>query len=160
MVAQADFDDAIRQARKKLDAFERAASAEDLVVRLRRASPFHPFLVMRALALVGTAGILVLTIVSIFLPFIDHSLAEIVAGLDEATGVPLPAVLAVLVVCFFGMAIGAHFAALVAARNAPFLPHEAKAHQRLVADLQQLEAQRNVQRRMTPMAAETRSRAR
>lgn len=160
MVAQSEFDDAIRQARKRLDNFERAASSTELVIRLRTASPLHPFLLLRALALVGTAGTLILTLVSLFLPFIDDSLAEIVAQLDDATGVPLPGVLAVLVVCFFGIALGAHFAALVSARSAPFLPHEAKTHQRLVADLQQLEAQRNVQRRMTPMSAEPRSRAR
>lgn len=160
MVGQTDFDDAIRQARKKLDAFERATSSKELVVRLRASSPLHPFLILRALALVSTAGTLVLALVTLMIPFASHELAETIAQLDEATGVPLPGVLAVLVVCFFGIAVGAHFAALVSARSAPFLPHEAKAHQRLVADLQQLEAQRAVQRRMTPMSAEPRSRAR
>lgn len=160
MVAQTEFDDAIRQAKKRIDAFERSTSSHDLVVRLRTASPLHPFLVLRAFALLFTAAALVMTMVALALPFFSNELAEIVAQLDDATGVPLPGVLAVLVVCFFGIAVGAHFAALVSARSAPFLPHEAKTHQRLVADLQQLEAQRAVQRRMTPMSAEPRSRAR
>src|SRR5688572_17604853 len=113
MVVQTEFDDAIRQARKRLDAFERSASSGELVTRLRTSSPLHPFLVLRALALISTAGTLVLTIVSLVIPFADNDLAEIIAQLDEATGVPLPGVLAVLVVCFFGIAVGAHFAALV-----------------------------------------------
>jgi hypothetical protein len=160
MVASTDFDDAIRQARKRLDAFERSTSSGDLVTRLRASSPLHPFLVLRALALVATLGMLILTITALVIPFVYNDAAEIVAQLDDATGVPLFVVMAVLVLCFFGVAVGAHFAALVSARAAPFLPHEAKAHQRLVAELQQLEAQRAVQRRMTPMSAGPRIHAR
>ena len=38
------------------------------------------------------------------------------------------------------MVAGLHQLALAAARNAPLLPHEAKQHQRLVADVKQLES--------------------
>ncbi|MEQ1504944.1 MAG: hypothetical protein ABMB14_22115 [Myxococcota bacterium] len=158
-IADHDFDDAIHQARNRLDAFERSASSGELVVRLRASSPLHPFLVMRALALLATLATVVLAILALALPVFNHQFAEIIGRLDDASGVPLFLVLAVLTLCFFGMALGAHFAALVSARNAPLLPHEAKVHQRLVADLQQLEAQRAVQQRLTPMSAEPRTRS-
>lgn len=154
-----EFDDAIRDARDRLDAFERGTSRAELITRLRTSSPLHPFLLLRALALLATMATLAMAVAALALPLVPglSSAAELVMPFDEATGVPLFAILAVLVVCFFVVAAGAHFAAIAAARSAPLLAHEAKAHQRLVSDLKQLEAQRAVSARLTPRPSEPRS---
>jgi hypothetical protein len=151
-----DFDAEIRKARVRLDKFERSASSGELVTRLRRHSPFHPFLMVRAVALFATAITLLLAVAALVVPFVTVEVAAVVARLDAASGVPLFAVFALLVICFFFVAVGAHFVALVSARNAPMLPDEARTHQRLVSDLKQLEAQRAVNSRMTPRSAEPR----
>jgi len=151
-----DFDAEIRKARLRLDKFERSATSGDLVTRLRQHSPFHPFLMVRAFALLATGTMLLLAIAALVMPFVSVQVAAVVARLDAAAGVPLFAVFALLVICFFFVGVGAHFVALVAARNAPMLAHEARSHQRLVSDLKQLEAQRAVMSRMTPRSAEPR----
>ncbi|MEZ4235918.1 MAG: hypothetical protein R3F59_07095 [Myxococcota bacterium] len=151
-----DFDAEIRKAKNRLDKFERSATSGELVTRLRRYSPFHPFLVVRAFALFATMIMLVLAIAALVVPFVLSDVAVVVARLDAAAGIPMFAVFAVLVICFFFVAVGAHFVALVAARSAPMLPHEAREHQRLVSDLKQLEAQRAVMSRMTPRPSEPR----
>jgi hypothetical protein len=152
-VVETEFDQAIRKAKADLDQFERGTSARELLTRLRASDPFHPWLILRASFLFLTMVLTASAIVALVLPFLHHDIAEVVGMLDAAAGVPLPGILAFLVPLFFLMALGAHFLALVAARNAPLLAHEAKTHQRLVSDVKQLEAQRSVQLRMTPMTA-------
>jgi hypothetical protein len=159
-VGEVDLDAAIRDARKRLDSFDRGATAGELLTRLRASSPLHPFLIVRSLSLLTTVFVLILALAALIVPFVSEDAAEIIARLDSASGIPLFLVLAVLVVCFFGVALGAHYAALAAARAAALLPHEAKVHQRLVSDLQQLEAQRAVSSRLTPLSAEPRTRRR
>jgi hypothetical protein len=159
-IGEVDLDAQIRDARTRLDAFERSFTARELLLRLRTHSPLHPFLVMRGLMLLASALTLVLAVVALTIPFLVPDAAEVIGRLDDAAGVPLFAVLAVLVVCFFGVALGGHFAAITSARSAPLLPHEARQHQRLVSDLQQLEAQRAVNSRLTPVSAEPRTRYR
>ncbi|MEQ1566795.1 MAG: hypothetical protein ABMA64_14230 [Myxococcota bacterium] len=159
-INEVDLEAAIRDARSQLDAFERSTSAQQLLARLQSASPLHPFLLLRSLSLIGTAFLVVAMMLALTLPFLYEPAAELIARLDSASGVPLFGVLAVLVVCSFGMALGGHFAAVTAARSATLMPNEAKIHQRLVSDLQQLEAQRAVSARLTPLSAEPRSRRR
>lgn len=155
---ETEFDEAIRKAKSDLDRFEQSASGRELLLRLRTASPLHPWLVLRAMLLGITMLLTTAALFALALPFLHPDIAEIIGELDNAIGVPLPGIIALLVPLFFLMALGAHFLALVSARNAPLLPHEAKIHQRLVSDLKQLEAQRSVQMRMTPLSATPRSR--
>jgi hypothetical protein len=153
---EVDIEAAIRDAQRKLDKFERSASGASVLYRLRLASPLHPFLVIRALGLFAAIMLVLFAGAALVGPLVSDEAAEVLAHLDGSAGLPLFAVLAVLVVCMFGVGAGAHFAAIAAGRSAPLLPHEARQHQRLVADLRQLEAQRAVQQRISPHGAEPR----
>lgn len=151
-----ELENAIRDARARLDAFDRESTTAQLLYRLRLVSPYHPFLVVRFFGLNVALLLLIGALGALVGPLLSGELAEVIARLDDAAEVPLFAVLAVLVVCAFAVGIGGHFAAIAAARGATLLPHEAKRHQRLVADLQQLEAQRAVLARISPGGAEPR----
>lgn len=148
-----EIEQAIHDAQRRLDAFERSGTANELLFRLRQSSPLHPFLLMRGLGLWGAMFLVLCALAALAGPFMDEQVAHVVARLDAASGIPMFAVLAMLVLCSFSIALGGHFAALAAARGAPMLPHEAKQHQRLKADVQQLEAQRAVRERITPYGA-------
>jgi hypothetical protein len=74
------------------------------------------------------------------LPILDIDTAKRVNAIDTALGFPLAVALVVLAVCGLAMAVALHQLALGAARNAALLPEEAKKHQRLVADVKQLES--------------------
>lgn len=160
LVSEIDDETALKAARAKLEAFENGASAKDLIARLRHATPMHPVLLVRGLALFGAAVSGLATVGVLAAPLLSRDVAVFLLRLDEASGVPLPALLAVLGFCGLAVAIAAHLAAISLGRSAPFLPHEAKAHQRLVSEVKQLEAQRAVKERMTPPPARPRLLAR
>lgn len=153
-----ELDASINKAKADLEHFEQGFSSRELLSRLRSASPLHPILVLRFGLLTVTIFLAVAAVGSLSLPFLSNDVAEVVGQLDQSIGVPLPGVIASLVPLFFLMALGVHYLALLLARSAPLLPHEARLHQRLVSDVKQLEAQRSVQRRMTPLSATPRSR--
>ncbi len=146
-------------ARTKLEDFERSARASDVIARLRLSSPFHPTLLVRLLAVLATLGCVALTITTLAAPLLSRDLAILLARLDAAVGVPLPAVLGLRAFLGAITALGAHLGALAAGRSAPYLPHEARIHQRLVSDVKQLEAKQAVKKRMTPAPARPRLRA-
>jgi hypothetical protein len=151
---------ALAEARSRLEKFERSATSRELMARLRAASPMHPFLVFRTL---GGLGALVCgsgAIAVLLLPLFSRDLAVQLAGLDDAAGVPMPFVLALLAGCALATMAAAHVAALSAARSAALQPHEAKIHSRLVSEIKQIEAQRAVKERMTPRPASPRLLAR
>lgn len=154
--SEQELENAISDARERLDAFDADSTAAQLLYRLRTSSPLHPFLLLRWVGLAIAFVSLVGTLGALVGPFLQRDMAELIGHLDEAAGVPMFAVLAMLVVCSFAVALGGHFASIAAGRSAPLLPDEAKRHQRLVADLQQLEAQRAVWARISPMGAEPR----
>lgn len=151
---------AIADARAKLQRFERSATTSELLTRLRASSRLHPFLLMRSLGGLAAAFSFALALVVMLVPLLSRDLASQLALLDDASGLPLPIVLGVLGGLSLVVALFAQFAATSSARSAPLLPHEAKIHQRLVSELQQLEAQRAVKERMTPKPAQPRLLAR
>src|SRR5687768_16578115 len=101
-------DDALAAARQRLERFERSASARELLARLRASSPMHPFLLFRTLAMAGVAlaggGALVVLLV----PLGSRDLAVQLAALDQASGIPLPLVLALLAGCSLATMVAAH----------------------------------------------------
>lgn len=141
---------ALAEARSRLEHFERSTTARELMARLRASSPMHPFLLSRALALLGTVACGGGAVGVLLVPLASRDLAVRLGALDQASGIPLPLALALLAGCALATFIAAQLAALSAARNAPLLPHEARIHSRLVSDLRQIEAQRAVKERMTP----------
>ena len=152
--SQADENEAeLAKARTALQQFEDNVGWRDLLARLQRASPMHPFLLFRnvsaflfvasALGMIGLMGMSV----------ISRDFAERINGIERVIVVPIPALLGLIAVVAFFSTILAFVGAISSGRQAPFLPHEAKVHQRLLADVQQLEAKRSVKERMTPKPA-------
>ncbi len=151
--AQEDLEKAIASARNKLDQFENGAGTSELLARLRNASPMHPFLVMRVVGLLGGMVSVVGAVAVMTSSVLSRDVAVQINDLQTAIGVPLPLVFVILATCGFTMMVAGHLGAISSGRSAPYLPAEAKAHQRLMADVQQLEAQRAVKERMTPRPA-------
>lgn len=150
---------ALDLAKTNLDDFEARTQRSELVARLRRSNPMHPTLVVRGLAMLATLGSGAVAIGCLAAPLASRDLAVSLSRLDSALGVPLPAVLGLLFVLGLTTTAAAHLAAMAAARSTPLLPHEAKAHQRLVSEVKQLEAKKAVKKRMTPPPARPRLRA-
>lgn len=140
----------LAQARQKLDTFERKTMNRNVLTRLRTRSPFHPFLVIRALALMATALLSVAAISIMVAPLLSRDIAIQIGRFDAVTFLPLPVAVGLLAGGALLFAFGAHMAALVAGRNAPLLAQEARVHQRLVSDVKRLEAQKAVSARLTP----------
>lgn len=150
---QQDLEEAIAAAKKKLENFETAAGTSELLARLRRVSPMHPFLAMRMASLIGSTLAVLAAVGTMAGSVYSRDLAVTINSLQDQLGFPLLLVFVVLAACGFVGMLAGHFGAVSAAQNAPYLPHEAKVHQRLMADVQQLEAQRAVKERMTPRPA-------
>jgi len=152
----AEHEERLAEARRRVTDFERSTQA-DLIARLRAAEPLHPLLIVRALALVGCIGGSVATVGSLMVPWLDRGLAQRMAALEAASGLLIPVALGLLTVCAGVVLVSTQYAAAAAAVDAPWRPHEAKIHQRLVSDLRQLEAQTAVRDRLTPRSASPRS---
>jgi hypothetical protein len=150
----------LAEARQRLADFEESITHSDLVARLRADKPLHPLLMLRWLALVLCLSGGVSAIGSLIVPWIDRGLAQQLAALETASGLAMPVALGLLTVCAAVVLISAHFAAAAVAVHAPWRPHEAKMHQRLVSDVRQLEAQTAVRDRLTPRGASPRNVAR
>jgi len=144
-------------ARDRLDTFERQTINRHVIERLRQSSPFHPFFLLRSLAVVlsillGIAGVAVM-----ITSMVERDVAVIVSRIEEASVLPLPVAFGLLAGCGLLFALCAHLALLVVGRSAPLLPHEAREHQRLVSDVKRIEATMAVQSRLTPSPAGPRS---
>ena len=135
-----DVQQSLRQARERLAAFEEEMSRQNLITRLKTSSPGHPLLLARVGAALAGFGLVLVATLVLAAPVLGREAAVAVHQVDAALGFPLPIALGVLAMCAMAMAAAAHQLALGAARNAPFLPDEAKQHQRLVADVKQLES--------------------
>ncbi len=130
----------LQRARERLAAFEESSSRDHLLARLQAANPGHPFVVIRNIAALGAMGLVLLALLSMSLPILDIDIAKQVNSIDIALGFPLTVALVVLAVCGLAMAVALHQLALGTARSSPLLPEEAKKHQRMVADVKQLES--------------------
>mgnify|MGYP000362341272 CR=1 FL=1 len=135
-----DVHGSLREARAKLTAFEDEAESSNLLSRLQATNPGHPLLLGRTLAMLGSFALLVATVAVLAVPVASRDLAATVSRIQDTMGFPLPIALGVCTLCLGAMGMALHQLALGAARNAPMLPDEAKRHQRLVADVKQLEA--------------------
>jgi hypothetical protein len=148
-----DLEAEISKAKKKLADFESGASWRELTARLQASSPMSPFLLARSLGLVGAGATTLVMLVVVVGSVFSRDVAEIVNGVEEAILVPVPVVLAGLTAMLGVGALLGWMGAVSAGRDAPYLPHEAKVHQRLMSEVQQLEAKRHVKERMTPKPA-------
>jgi len=135
-----DIQAALAEARQRLTDFEDDAEGSNLLTRLGRAQPGHPLLIGRTVAMLACFAFLVATAGILAVPALSRDLAGTVSRMQDAMGFPLPVALGVCTVCLAALGMALHQLALGAARNAPMLPDEAKKHQRLVADVKQLEA--------------------
>jgi hypothetical protein len=135
-----DVQQSLRKAREQLAAFEEASARDNLMGRLKAASPGHPVLLGRNVVAAGSLVLLLGAAAMLAAPAVSRDIAVTVNGVSEGLGFPLPIAMLMLALCGGGMVAGLHQLALAAARNAPLLPHEAKQHQRLVADVKQLES--------------------
>ena len=148
-----DLEADIARARQRLAEFESAATTRDLMARLSASSPLHPFLLVRTFGVMGAVGMLGILALVVVGSILSRDVAESVNAIEGVTILPVPVVLLFLA---FAMGAGAGlgwFGAVSAGRDAPYLPHESKVHQRLLSEVQQLEARRNVKERMTPKPA-------
>ncbi len=148
-----EIDQDLDQARQRLLAFERSRSTGDCISRIKRSSPLHPVLILRAGAGFVAMGSLVGAVVALALPFIAPQTGDSLSRLDASLTVPL--FVAGFAVCFCSLLIAtaAHFMAVSLGRDSPLLPAEARTHQRLVSDVKQLEARK---RTSTPPPARPR----
>ncbi len=146
----------LQTAREKLAAFEEASNRDHLLARLRATTPAHPFLLGRTGAALGGMVLMVLGLASMAVSILSPDAARQVSAIDAALGFPLVVALFVVALCFGAMAVAAHQLALGAARNAPLLPDEAKRHQRLVADVKQLESRLALEGTPRPVVRVTR----
>ena len=135
-----DVQQQLRDARERLAAFEELSARENLLARLSASSPGHPFILGRNVAAFGTMLLVLGSAAVLAVPMVGRDIAVRIAQLNEAMGFPLPIAMLVLAGCGGAMAVAFHQLALGAARGAPLLPDEAKKHQRLVADVKQLES--------------------
>lgn len=148
-----DLEAEITQAKKKLAEFEAGASWSELTARLQRSNPMHPFLLVRTLAFGGMAVCAVVLLCTMGGSVFSRDIAEMVGKFEAAVFVPFPLLMSTLAMALaFGGVLG-WAGAVSAGREAPYLPHEAKVHQRLTSDVLQLEAKRTVKERMTPKPA-------
>jgi hypothetical protein len=146
----------LAEARQRLADFEASVTQSDLVARLRAAHPLHPVLILRAFGAITCVASGAAALASLIVPWIDRSLAQQMVALEASSGLAIPVALGLLTVCAGVVMISAHFAAATVAVHAPWRPHEAKMHQRLVSDVRQLEAQAAVRDRLTPRGASPR----
>jgi len=135
-----DVQAALTSARERLAAFEEEVEGVNLLARLKASHAMHPLLLGRGLAILGSLVFLGLTVATLAVPMVSRSLAQDVVRMEVAMGFPLPLALGVCTLCLGAMGMAVHQLALGAARNAPMLPDQAKKHQRLMADVKQLEA--------------------
>jgi len=135
-----DVQAALKEARLRLAAFEEEAESSNLLTRLRRTNPGHPLLIGRTGAILVSCALLVGTVGVLAAPVFSRDFAGTVSRLNDTMGFPLPVALGVCTLAMGAMGMALHQLARGAARNAPMLPDEAKKHQRLVADVKQLEA--------------------
>lgn len=151
--AEGDIEEELVAARKRLAEFESAGSTRDLLARLSASSPMHPFLIFRTLGVLGAMGAIGVMVLVLLGSVLSRDVAQVVGTIEEVIFLPVPVVLLLLaMMCGAGAVLG-WIGAISAGRDAPFLPHEAKTHQRLVSDVQQLEARRSVKERITPKPA-------
>lgn len=156
----ADLRPALAAARDKLERFEQRVLNRHVMVRLRTQSPLHPFLLFRFFSLVFGVLFIVASIGIIVAPLFGREIAQRVLEFEAMfSGMPAPAVPALLAAGCLLFALCAHLAALVAGRSAALLPHEARQHQRLMSDVKRLEAQLAVSSRLTPSPADRRAEA-
>jgi hypothetical protein len=148
-----DLEGEILKAKKKLAEFENGSSYLELTARLAQSNPMHPFLLARTLSIAGATFCIILLLVALIGSAVSRDVAQAAGAVEDVLHIPLPVALGVLtaVLGLFGL-LGFGFA-VSAGRDAPYLPHEAKVHQRLMSDVQQLEAKRSVKERMTPKPA-------
>lgn len=135
-----DVQQQLRDARERLAAFEETSARENLLARLTTATPGHPLVLGRNGAILGTMALVMGAAGMLAVPVLGRDAAVRMNEFNEALGFPMPIALGVLAMCGIAMAAALHQLALGAARNAPLLPAEAKQHQRLVADVKQLES--------------------
>jgi hypothetical protein len=148
-----EIDRDLEVARARLDAFERSRTASDYIARLKASSPLHPFLVARAGAGFIAAGGAAAGLIALVTPYLSRDAATALAQLDVALGFPLFVAGLLLACCGMVMSVTAHFMAIGSGKEARLMPHEARTHQRLVSDVQQLEARK---RTSTPAPARSR----
>jgi hypothetical protein len=144
------------EARRRLAEFEASATQSELLARLRAHAPVHPWLVMRAVALVSCVACGGATVASLVVPWLDRGLAQQMVALEVQSGLAVPVALGILTVCAGVVLFASQAAAISAARDVPWRPHEAKVLQRLTSDLRQLEAESAVRERLTPRSASPR----
>ncbi len=146
----------LQEARERLAAFEEASARDHLLERLRAQTPLHPFVLARNVAAAGGFGLVALGLISMAVPLMGYDYARQAHNLQDALGFPVAIAFFVLAMCGIAGAFAMHQLALGAARNAPLLPTEAKNHQRLVADVKQLESRLALEGTPRPVARITR----
>lgn len=99
---------------------------------------------------------MLLALLAMAVPLMGYDYARMANEFQDALGFPVAVAFFVLALCGAAGAVAMHQLALGAARNAPLLPAEAKSHQRLVADVKQLESRMALEGTPAPVARITR----
>jgi hypothetical protein len=148
-----DLEVEITKAKQKLDAFENGSTWRELTARLQASNRMHPFLLVRTMGVSGAMLSLTALLLVLMGSVFSRDVAEVIGSIESVVLVPMPILLGLLAV-FLGVGgLLGWIGSISAGREAPYLPHEAKVHQRLLSDVQQLEAKRSVKERMTPKPA-------
>lgn len=146
-VGEVDPETALKDAKQRLEAFEATAFGQNKMARFRRESPRHPILL--ALWLVG-AGTVVCGIAGVVLataPLVSSDLARTFSAMPAVAG--LPVALVALAVCGAISWAALYGLAVMRAANSPLLPRDLSEHNRLRSDVQRLQAQKEVAKRLT-----------
>lgn len=138
---------ALQNAKERLAAFEAKAFGENKMARFRRESPRHPLLLAMAFTLIGSVLTGGAGVVMAAAPLVSSDLARTLS--ESPALATLPVALVALGVCG-ALVYGALYGlATVRAANSPLLPHAQSEHNRLRSDVQRLQAQKEVAKRLT-----------
>lgn len=146
-VHEENTEEALAKAKERLEAFEAKAFSEHRMARFRRESPRHPillgmFFTMVGSGLMGVAGVLIA-----LAPLVNADLARTYSTIPGMSILPVGLVgLAVCGIAVWGALYGL---ATVRAAQSPLLPSAQSEHNRLRSDVQRLQAQKEVSKRLT-----------
>jgi hypothetical protein len=146
-VGEVDTETALAEAKERLAAFEAKSFGENKMARFRKEAPRHPILIGLALVGMGTGVCAVFGVLLAAAPLVSADLARTFSSMPGLE--VLPVALVALAVCGAITWAALYGLAVMRAAQSPLLPHAVSEHNRLRSDVQRLQAQKEVSKRLT-----------
>lgn len=138
---------ALETAKRRLAEFEEKAFAEKRMARFKHEAPRHPILIGMWLVMIGSGLVGITGVILAAAPLVSSDLARTFSGMAGMEFLPVGLVLiAVCGAIVYGALYGM---ATLRAAQSPLLPAAMAEHNRLRSDVQRLQAQQAVSKRLT-----------